>query len=523
MLRILFVLILILLNAWWDAVGLMTGQMRPSTVSLFVNAFACLFLLAVVNRLSQLVFRPLFSNQTLTHFYIALSVASALFGLDLLQPLLSVVAHPVWFAGEGNDWDLTVLPHLPQQMVVWDKSSLRGFYTGLSSFNTPYVLSGWLGPLTWWGVFLLLLGGALLCATFVLFPLWSRARLSFPIAQIPLRLLSQRENLFYQKVFWSGLGIAGLVNLINGLHFLYPNIPSLGGWLLDLSPYFPNRPLNAIGWTPITILPFGIGLGFIMPVDLLLSSWVFYVVWKVERIVSAMTGWWGLPRFPYLEEQQFGAYIAFAVLSLAPLAETWRWQKSFLAHPFTSAVGLDYAVGKNSTERTRFAHNPWLLGFVFFFLCLLLLMWWQKMTLWLATLFFAGYFLVSIGIGRIRSQLGSPVHDLHFAGPDRILVYIFGSQNLSPRDLSILSLFGGFNRAYRGHPFPHILEGLWLAEELSKEHNSEGLRNSKHTLPWRLTLESTIIGWIFGYIFGAWTLLTASYRFGGRPWYGTEV
>jgi hypothetical protein len=41
--------VLVALNALWDAYGLMTGQMRPSTVSLFVNVVATLFVIAVLN------------------------------------------------------------------------------------------------------------------------------------------------------------------------------------------------------------------------------------------------------------------------------------------------------------------------------------------------------------------------------------------------------------------------------------------------------------------------------------------
>ncbi len=516
-------LVLILSNAWWDAIGLMTGQMRPSTVSLFVNVLASLFFLSCVNEGVGLFRRRLFRTATLLRFYVALSVASAVFGLDLLQPLLSVIAHPVWFAGEGNDWNLTVVPHLPSGMIVWDKSSLRGFYTGLSSFNRWDVLSGWMAPLTWWGLFLLNLGGAMVCLSASLFPFWKQARLSYPIAQIPLRFLSSRHNLLHQRAFWLGFGIAGFVNLFNGLHFLYPTVPSLGGWLLDLSPFFPNRPLNAIGWTPITVLPFGIGLGFVMPLDLLLSSWVFYLGWKAERVLSAMTGWWALPRFPYLEEQQFGAYLAFALLALAPIASIWNG-RGYKARPPAEIRRLFYQPVPPAQGLTvNPATDRWLIGFFVCCLFLLVLVRSQGATLWLAGLFFIGYFLVSVAIARIRAQLGSPVHDLHFAGPDRTLVYIIGSRNLTPKDLTILSLFGGFNRAYRGHPMPHILEGIWLASELMEEVVKEptGIRSFREAQ--LLAAGSSLIGWIAGYLFGTWSLLTASYRFGGRPWYGSEV
>lgn len=539
-------IILVALNALWDAYGLMTGQMRPSTISLFVNVVATLFLVATVNELMRVLFRRSLSPSSLLRLYVGLSVASAVFGLDLLQPLLSVIAHPVWFAGQGNDWDVTILPHLPHLLVVWDKDALRGFYTGLTTFERWEVVQGWLPALLWWGVFLFLLGMGMLCLCRLLLRDWTeKARLSYPIAQIPLELLTPKLPLLQQKVFWAGFGLASFMNLLNGLHFLYPNIPSMGGWLFDLSPFFPNRPLNAIGWTPITLLPFGVGLGFLMPVDLTLSCWVFYLVWKIERVLAAMTGWWGLPRFPYAEEQQFGAYACWALLALLPklkegaqsLKQAWVQVKAGASVRAGGEVKRQGLIEKwvNESECTKvnaltaalinrsLTHSPqtkWALGFFMCFLILTLLCVWQGMSWWLAVLFFAGYFLVAVGITRIRAQLGSPVHDLHFAGPDRMLLFVLGSKNLSIRDLCFLTIFGGFNRAYRGHPMPHMLEGMWLERQLrDMEQRTPSAEKSEPQVATR----ASVLGWLLGYGFGVWALLRASFQFGGRPWYGMEV
>jgi len=534
-LTVLLVAVLVALNALWDAYGLMTGQMRPSTVSLFVNVVATLFTVAVINELARFLLRRSLPPSALLGLYVSLSVASAVFGLDLLQPLLSVIAHPVWFAGQGNDWDVTVLPYLPKLPVVWDKDALRGFYTGLATFERWDVVQGWLPSLLWWGAFLFLLGLGMLCLCRLFLRDWTeKARLSYPIAQIPLELLTPRLPLLRQKVFWAGFLLAAFMNLLNGLHFLYPNIPSMGGWLFDLSPFFPNRPLNAIGWTPITLLPFGVGLGFLMPVDLTLSCWVFYLVWKIERVLAAMTGWWGLPRFPYAEEQQFGAYACWALLALTPkLRELSRAPKGSKAKVGTGLRGDEPASAKvDEPAKTRFVpatevasrisvqpEGVWALGFAACFVGLTVLCAQQGMSWWLAALFFAGYFLIAVGITRIRAQLGSPVHDLHFAGPDRMLLFVLGSKNLSMRDLCFLTLFGGFNRAYRGHPMPHMLEGMWLAKRLG---DKIGERTAVLPTPRTATLAS-LWGWLLGYGFGVWALLRASFQFGGRPWYGAEV
>jgi hypothetical protein len=51
--------------------------------------------------------------------------------------------------------------------------------------------------------------------------------------------------------------------------------------------------------------------------------------------------------------------------------------------------------------------------------------------LWAAGIFLALYFSISIAITRMRAELGTPVHDLWYAGatgPDTIMVSIFGTK-----------------------------------------------------------------------------------------------
>ena len=41
--------------------------------------------------------------------------------------------------------------------------------------------------------------------------------------------------------------------------------------------------------------------------------------------------------------------------------------------------------------------------------------------LWVMFAFFVIYYMISIAITRMRAELGTPVHDLHYSGPDEIL------------------------------------------------------------------------------------------------------
>jgi hypothetical protein len=86
------------------------------------------------------------------------------------------------------------------------------------------------------------------------------------------------------------------------------------------------------------------------------------------------------------------------------------------------------------------------------------------MSLGWAVLFFAIYFLVVLVVTRIRAELGPPVHDFHYLGPDHILIKGFGSTAFTHGDLAMIGMYWWFNRAYRGHPMPHGIEGLKMAD-----------------------------------------------------------
>ena len=66
--------------------------------------------------------------------------------------------------------------------------------------------------------------------------------------------------------------------------------------------YFTEPPWNGVGDVRISFYPFAIGIGFLIPLDLLFSCWVFYWFYKIELIVGRAMGWRNLPRFPYPDE-----------------------------------------------------------------------------------------------------------------------------------------------------------------------------------------------------------------------------
>ncbi len=83
----------------------------------------------------------------------------------------------------------------------------------------------------------------MLCANIILRRRWVESeRLSYPIIQLPLEMTRPGGRFFRSPWMWIGLAVGAGINIINGLNFLFPSIPGLGGKLYDLRQIFTERP-----------------------------------------------------------------------------------------------------------------------------------------------------------------------------------------------------------------------------------------------------------------------------------------
>ncbi len=224
----------------------------------------------------------------------------------------------------------------------------------------------------------------------------------------------------------------------------------------DAGQWFPSRPWNAIGWTPLAIFPFIVGLGYLLPVDLLFSCWFFFLFWRLEKVGSSALGYAAeQPKFPYIDEQMFGAYMAVVVIALYAA----RHDLAAIIRQAFSRSGTTVAPDEPMSYRTAILGSLAGLGFLTGFSYL------AGMPVWLGVLFFFVYFAIAMAISRMRAELGPPTHDLHFIGPDQSLTTILGTQQMNGPTLGTMTLYYWFNRAYRCHPMPIQLEGLKMASQ----------------------------------------------------------
>ncbi|MBM3497123.1 MAG: hypothetical protein FJX74_00485 [Armatimonadetes bacterium] len=437
---------------WLIHLEIVRGTGFASTVSLFFNVILTLVVLVALNvPLRRYLPRHALTRPELVTVYIMLSLVTCLCSIDMMKPLICLMPWAREYATAENRWEQLFFRQLPQQWIVQDPVAVRAYYEGGTSFYRPEFLGAWLQPVLLWVAFIVALTWVMLCLNVLIRRRWmDHERLTYPIALLPFELTEPTGAFYRQRMMWLGFAVAGAYDLLNGLHSLWPVIPALNLQNFYLHPYLRSAPWNAIGWTPLTLFPFVVGMGYLLPIELLMSFWVFFGVWKLESVAAKSLGLpLGRHQWPFFDEQALGCYLAIVAFALFAM-------RGHLREVLRECLSgrSDVAPGDPFSYRTAFWGALIGCGVLVAFLLQ------AGMPLWSAIAFFVLYYLIALCITRMRAQFGPPVHDLHFVGPDQTLTSVLGSRAFSLRSLTALTYLYWFNRAYRSHPMPHQMETL---------------------------------------------------------------
>lgn len=440
----------------------------PSTISLFANAILFLVVLTVLNAVAARRFpRAALERGELLVIYVMLTISTAIVSIDFLDVLVPMMPHPFRFATPENRWAQIIQPHMPPWLTVSDPDALKGWYEGHSSLYEWSNLRPWLMPVAVWSgvIFIMLL--VMFCINIIVRQHWMQnEKLLFPIVELPMQITEPGHRLLRSRLMWIGFGIAGGISIINGLQQFYPTLPYIRVKMWDLAPLMAGRPWNAIGWTPISFYPYAIGLGFLLPLDMLFSCWFFFISWRIVRILGAVYGAYdSTPNFPFMDQQALGAYYLIAIFALwsarRHLKQIWRT----VLHGERDTTEADGPI----RYRTAF------LGFFFGTTALIWFFSFIGLRWWLALCAVMMYFFLALAIAKMHAEFGPPAHDLHRMGPEVVLTGMLGAKSFSPSELSALSWFWWFNRAYRSIPIAYQLDGLKLAQRSNVHQRYMGI------------------------------------------------
>jgi hypothetical protein len=458
-------LVLIIINIYWviqkEAYpGWVTAAVGPpDTLSLFYNVIFILFVLLLLNfSLGKAFPKVHLSKIELVAIYAMLCISTSISGIDMVQILPPIMTHGFWYATPENEWANLFWNYLPEWLTVSDKPALTAYYEGDASFYSH--IQPWIVPILFWTIFVFILIAVMLCLNVIIRKQWTvKEKLTYPIIQLPLEMIVRQKSFFTNRLLITGFAIAAAIDLVNSLNMLYPKIPAIPVRSLEIGHYFTERPLNAIGWTPVCFFPFAIGMTFCMPLDLSFSCWFFYLFLKAQLILRSILGFRGLSGFLYLKTQESGAYIGFGILAI------WLLRRHF-AQILKRLTSKDDPLLKDEVRIYRIAIAGAMLGMGI----LLSFGYIAGIPLWAGAIFFTLYFLIAIAITRMRAELGPPTNELYYGGPMQVMTLSMGTRRFSKPALATFSLFWFFTRAYRGHPMANQLESFKMAEQVQKDN-----------------------------------------------------
>ncbi len=503
--------LLILANAYFGTYAYVVVQALLWTqTSLLRGPVVVLFFLVVANMLVlRAAKRWALSQAELVILYAMLCLSTCAGGLGFVQFLINQMTAPFYFASSSNRWQERLWPHIPAWLAPRQEGALKAFYRGHATLYDGAVLASWAVPVLAWTAFIFAIFWVLLCATTLLRRQWiEEERLTFPLAYLPLEMTDGGgASAFWKSPWmWAGFLIAGLLESINFLSFLYPAIPSI-----PIKPIGPNQldvwltqhPWNAAGMVRLAFYPFAIGIAYLLSLDVSFSCWFFYLCVKLANIGSSVlglseVGGAGMAnRAPYIREQAVGAFVGIALFSLWMARRTLAraWQEAW------RPTGAD----RDDLMSSRLA----LLGGGTGLLFLIGFLAAMGLPLPVVVLLVLIYLCFALTLARIVSEAGAGWAFAPDWSPSSFTMDAFGADRFSPRTLVLLEGYTEWLSDMRDNPLPQQMQGMKLG-------HATGVCARRFL--WPLVWAS-----LFGILCAFWAHLHIYYIYGAssakvRPW-----
>ncbi|MFO7956726.1 MAG: DUF6785 family protein [Candidatus Brocadiia bacterium] len=218
------------------------------------------------------------------------------------------------------------LAEAPERLILTKNprsvAAERYFEGSRGEARVPWHL--WLRPLAWWALFLLFLYLSVFFLCSILRRQWVEVeRLMFPLARVPLEFSegSAGKGLlpdpFTSRAFLAGVIATTAFRLVRDLPLLF-GAESAMSLTIPIQDVLRDTPLYFMYFENFNIWLAAIGFAFLVPADVSLSIWFFFLFSRVELLVAY---WLALPEAgntygPMMQWQQVGAYIAFTVGAL---------------------------------------------------------------------------------------------------------------------------------------------------------------------------------------------------------------
>ena len=415
---------------------------RPETLTVYIT---CLFSTLVPGRGAENFFVP----NLLSSFYFATRENK---WLDFLTPYLKPWMSPSMHGG------------------TYDPTIASGWYDG-NAGQVPW--SAWISPLIAWTALILAVHIMHACLGVMLRAQWAqREALAFPLLRLPLELTEEsadgRVKFFRNPLVWLGFGVSVFIEMLNGLHAYYPDVPAFP-LSLQTNQFFTEAPWNQVGNIQVQIFPAIVGISFLLTSEVSFSLWFLHLFSKAQYIGAYMLGYpaasldspfwlrgWAKGFVGY---QQVGAILAYVAILLWTGREHWR-------HIARRAVGRERA-----TEDERGEALSYPVAFWGFFLALTFVLGWTieaGVRPEVALLLWAFYLAVSLALTRLVAEAGLLFVQTGWMplGPMAFLIGAGGSHLLNAASSAPAAMISSsLMLDQRGFTLPSFLQGWKLAHD----------------------------------------------------------
>jgi len=472
---------------------------------LAVGPVFLLFLLALpINTLLRKV-RPqwAFTGPELLLVYAMMAICAALGNEGLYGYVLVDTVHPHYFASPENRWTHTFLPVVPTWLQIDQMDAVRWFYEGKPpEAAIPWSL--WVTPILSWSVFALALYSALFAIGCLLRKDWIEGqRLAFPIAALPVEMAgdetpSARSPFYRNPLMWFGVALPVVQSLWQLAHQFVPAVPYAAP-AFSIGRYFEGSgPWSAISDTYVYIGFETIGILALMPAEVSLSLWLFFLLNRVEVFTFAALGFGQ-------EGRGAGLFSPAAFITYQEAGGALMLAAILLYHSRKSIAGAVMGLFGRRTPRDPLDPLPPQGAVLLLLASLAFMAFWTSragMDLWVFGTLMLIFFGYSLATSRLVSAAGVYVPDVSM-NPHDLMVGLTGASAYKPASLTMLT----------------YLQATFMLEwKVNFMHYNMNDMKIVHTarLPGKIVTAALLLALVLMMAFVPWVYIHAAYTHGAQ-------
>lgn len=421
---IILSLAVILLALFIERSSILRGTPSVPGSSALPSAFPFFFVVLFALLSNFLGAKIKFLKQTraeLILLYITGAFSLLFVGSNLFYPYLSVL-----YLGRYNalvDPEFQPFAGMMDLWSDWAFARSEDAVFGLFEGGTSVPWGEWILPIIIWTLFFAAFVYVFAVVSSIFYKRWAETeRLSFAMTVPVVATATIGEGQddpnysFKNKVFLLGGVIPTVLWLFSTLNQFFPGVPRISTDI-DLGRFITNPGLTYWPGFWVRLMPYAIGLGYVIPTDISFSIWLFYLVQRFLGVAFDAAGKLNEVT-SFIHSHGAGSMIGIALLAI------WLGRKS-IANFFKAAIsGKD---GEGEFENTRLSLIGLIvaLAYIIFVLGFILSASW-----WTIPIFIGMLLVVGLAWARTRAESGMPWSSTEFSGVGEILSFTMGAKKL---------------------------------------------------------------------------------------------